>query len=44
MFAGAYLVMMRSDFLDETGHQIPVEFEQQRLIKRVFSAAKGILG
>jgi hypothetical protein len=44
MFPGEIFNMMKSDFLDETGHQIPVEFEQQRLFSRILSAAKGILG
>lgn len=36
--------MVESDFLDDTGHQIPVQFKKDRLLNRVFTAARGILG
>lgn len=36
--------MVESDFLDDTGHQIPVQFSQDRLLSRVVTAARGILG
>lgn len=36
--------MVESDFLDDTGHQIPVQFTQDRFLNRLMTAAKGILG
>ncbi len=36
--------MVESDFLDDTGHQIPVQFQEERLLNKVLTAAKGILG
>jgi hypothetical protein len=31
---------MASDFVDETGQHIPVEFQQESLFKRFFSSIK----
>jgi hypothetical protein len=36
--------MVESDFLDDTGHQIPVQFGSKRLLTRVKETARGILG
>jgi len=36
--------MVESDFLDDTGHQIPVQFKTERFLNRVVTAARGILG
>ncbi len=36
--------MVESDFLDDTGHQIPVQFERKNFLARIMDTARGILG
>jgi hypothetical protein len=36
--------MVESDFLDDTGHQIPVQFGRKKILTRIRETAKGILG
>lgn len=35
--------MMASDFMDDTGHQIPVEFKDESLTVRVFSYVRNLV-
>lgn len=34
--------MMDTDFMDETGHQIPVEFEKRSVISALFRPFKAL--
>lgn len=34
--------MMRTDFVDDTGRQIPVEFEEKGVISRTVSRLKSV--
>jgi len=35
--------MVESDFLDDTGHQIPVQFGRTGFISRIMETAKGVI-
>jgi len=35
--------MMESEFMDEAGRQIPVEFKNEGIHKKIFSYVKGLL-